>query len=184
MTAIRLPAAAVLLTLSGCGSPPADNATTTTAAASASPGLAEGWTKPDACAVLAKADYGQAVGQSVTNTELAMPHPSDGTTAATSECKYTLADGGRYSVMLRWSPINDNSEGAINTTRSGLSQVAEAFGATMTTVPDLGKAAFWLDKIGSLNVFIGEDRMAIINVPTGPAAKDQAISLARALGAE
>lgn len=183
MISLRFGSLLPLLALAACGSPSSDSAATSAAAGNGRSELADGWTKPDACAVLDKASYGQAVGQTVIGTELGMEHPSEGPTAATSECKYRLADGSSYSVMLRWSPINDNSEGAINTTRSGLSQVAEAFGATMETLPGLGKAAFWLDKTGSLNVFIGEDRMAIINVPTGPAAKEQAISLARALGA-
>ena len=173
---------ALLLALAACGSAPSDGAASESAAiadgnateSDSGPALAEGWTMPDACAVLSKDAYG---------AELAMPHPSDGTTAATSECKYVLADGSRYSVMLRWSPINDNSDGAINTTRSGLQQVVEAFGGTLDTVPNLGKAAFWVSKTASLNVFIGEDRMAIINVPDGPAAKDQAIAVAVTLGA-
>ena len=182
---------ALLLALAACGSAPSDGAASESAAiadgnateSDSGPALAEGWTMPDACAVLSKDAYGAAIDQTVSSTELAMPHPSDGTTAATSECKYVLADGSRYSVMLRWSPINDNSDGAINTTRSGLQQVVEAFGGTLDTVPNLGKAAFWVSKTASLNVFIGEDRMAIINVPDGPAAKDQAIAVAVTLGA-
>jgi len=175
---------AVLLTLPGCGGASSDSATSTDSpAAAAGSSLAEGWTKPDACAVIDKAAYGQIVGQAVTASELLAAHVSDGTTAATSECKMTMADGSHNSILLRWSPINDNDEGAINTLRSGLRQVAEAFGGTMETVPDLGKAAFWVDKTGSLNVFIGEDRLAIINVPTGPSARTQAIAVAKSLGA-
>lgn len=177
---------ALMLALTGCSGASSDPTASTDSpavAAAAGVSLAEGWTKPDACAVIDKAAYGQTVGQAVTGSELLAAHASDGTTAATSECKMTMADGSHNSILLRWSPINDNDEGAINTLRSGLRQVAEAFGGTMETVPDLGKAAFWVDKTGSLNVFIGEDRLAIINVPTGPAAREQAITVAKSLGA-
>ena len=85
--------------------------------------------------------------------------------------------------MLRWSPVNDNTEGAINTMRSGLVEVMKGFGGTVEEIPKLGKAAFWVDKTSSLNVFIGEDRVAIINMPSGAGAKEKAITLAHKLGA-
>ena len=170
-----------LLALSACGGGAEDKADGT-AAQQNGPALAEGWTKPDACAVLNKAAYGAAIDQSVNTAELTMPHPSDGTTAATSECFYTVEGAGRYSVLLRWSPIHDNSEGSINSTRSGLALVTKALGGSVETLTGVGKAAFWVERTGSLNVFIGEDRMAIINVPTGAAAKGQAIALAHTLG--
>ena len=51
------------------------------------------------------------------------------------------------------------------------------------TVGGLGKAAFWAAMTKSLNVFIGEDKFAIITVPASDASKEQAVALAHKLGA-
>ena len=175
---------AITTLLGGCGEKAPDAASgEATSTASPDPKLASGWTKPDACAVVDKAAFAAVAGTSVSTSELRMVHPADGATAATSECVFTLEDGGRYSLMLRWSPINDNTEGAINTMRSGLAAVMKGFGGTVEEVPNVGKAAFWVEKTSSLNVFIGEDRLAIINMPSGAEAKEKAITLAHKLGA-
>ncbi len=175
---------AITALLSGCGEKASDTPSGVAANTAASdPTLASGWTKPDACAVVDKATFAAVVGVPVSTSELRMVHPADGSTAATSECVFTLEDGGRYSLMLRWSPINDNTEGAINTMRSGLVAVMKGFGGTVEEVQSVGKAAFWVDKTSSLNVFIGEDRLAVINMPGGATAKEKAITLARKLGA-
>ncbi|MBX3593003.1 hypothetical protein [Sphingomonas sp.] len=142
-----------------------------------------GWNALDACAVIDKAAMAAIVGKSVSETALGMVSESDGTTAATSECTYTLDGGEQATVMLRWSPIADNNEGAINLTRNGLQQTLKAFGGSVETLNGLGKAAFWVDATKSLNVFIGEDKFAIINMPRGPAAKDHGIAVAKRLGA-
>jgi hypothetical protein len=141
------------------------------------------WNAVNACSVIDGAAYGGFVGKSVAATSLALDRESDGTTAATSECTYELSDGGRMSIMLRWSPINDNSEGAINEARNGLTATAKAFNGNVETIDSLGKAAYWVAITNSLNVFIGEDKFAIINVPTSPTAREQAIAIARKLGA-
>jgi hypothetical protein len=141
------------------------------------------WNATDACSVLDKAVYGALTEKNIASTSLALSRQSDGTTAATSECTYVTTDDERLKVMLRWSPINDNTEGAINETRSGLTMTVKAFNGQLETLNGVGKAAFWVDLTKSLNVFIGEDKMAIINVPAGPKAKDQAIAIARKLGA-
>jgi hypothetical protein len=141
------------------------------------------WNATDACSVLDKAVYGSLTEKRIASTSLALSWQSDGTTAATSECTYVTNEDERFRVMLRWSPINDNTEGAINETRSGLSLTVKAFNGELETLNGLGKAAFWVDLTKSLNVFIGEDKMAIINVPAGPKAKEQAIAIARKLGA-
>ena len=174
--------AAITILLGGCGES-STGAPGEKAAKAPDPALATGWTPPDACAAVDKAAFAAAAGVPVSAAELRMVHPADGDTAATSECVYTLEDGGRYSLMLRWSPINDNTEGAINTMRSGLASVMKGFGGSVEEVPKLGKAAFWVEKTASLNVFIGEDRLAIINMPSGAGAKDKAVALAHKLGA-
>ncbi|MEO7815400.1 MAG: hypothetical protein ABIR87_08130 [Sphingomicrobium sp.] len=125
----------------------------------------------------------EIVGQSVRETSLNLVHQANGDTAATSQCTYTLADGGQATLMMRWSPIADNSEGAINLARNGLEETLKAFGKSLETIDGLGKAAFWAGSAGQLNVFIGEDKFVIISIPPGPAAKDNAMTLARKLGA-
>ena len=176
---------AVASLISGCGGNTSETSTTEVAKTTVNAGsaLPSGWTKPDACAVVDKATFAAVSGMPVGVSELRMVHTADGTTAATSECVFTTADGGNYSLMLRWSPINDNTEGAINEMRSGLVSLTKALGGTVEEVQKVGKAAFWVSKTSSLNVFIGEDRLAIINMPGGDAAKEKAITLARKLGA-
>jgi hypothetical protein len=141
------------------------------------------WNAVDACSVIDGSAYGGFVGKSVAATSLGLSRPSDGTSAATSECTYELSEGGRPSILLRWSPIGDNSEGAINEARNGLEATAKAFNGKVETVDGVGKAAYWVALTNSLNVFIGEDKFAIINVPTSDTARDQAIAIARKLGA-
>ncbi|MGA9659706.1 MAG: hypothetical protein WBQ60_11480 [Asticcacaulis sp.] len=137
----------------------------------------------DACAVVDKAAMAAIVGQAVSETHLGMVSESDGTSAATSECKYTLSNGDEASVMLRWSPIDDNTEESINLTRNSMEQTLKAFGGKVEVIDGLGKAAFWAGMSRSLNVFIGEDKFAIITIPGGTEAKDQATQLAHKLGA-
>lgn len=170
------------LTLAGCGG------STDTAKsgdqAKGSPAAPAGWNAADACAVVDKAKMAKTAGKPVGETSLGLVHVSSGgSDATTSECSYIMKDGSRASVMLRWSPIADNSDGAINMARNGAKQTVEAFGGTIETVEGLGKAAFWIGKTGTLNVFIGEDKFAIVTLPGGPSSKEQAMALARELGA-
>jgi len=141
------------------------------------------WNAVDACSVVAEASISALLGKAVTETSLSLVNESDGTTAAGSQCTYRLADGSQASLMMRWSPIADNSEGAINLARNGLQETLKAMGKSLETIDGLGKAAFWAGAAGQLNVFIGEDRFVIISMLPGAAAKDQAVALARKLGA-
>ena len=173
------------LLLVGCGSTAtpganAGNGTSDAAAGGIKP--PSDWNALDACAAVNKAAMTTILGKQVTAT-LALVNESDGTTAATSECTYTLGDGGTASLMMRWSPINDNTEGSINLTRNTLQQTVKAFGGSVETIESLGKAAFWTGKTNSLNVYIGEDKFLIVNTPSGPDAKAQAVAVAKKLGA-
>lgn len=185
------------LIMTGCGgttgSQPDGDGNTVAAAqgsvvppANATPGSVAppaNWKATDACWVIDKAAMATIVGKPVAETSLALVHESDGSTAAASQCTYKLTDGTEATLMMRWSPIADNSEGAINLARNALQETMKAFGKSLETIDGLGKAAFWAGIAGQLNVFIGEDKFIIISMPTGPAAKDQAITLARKLGA-
>ena len=62
-------------------------------------------------------------------------------------------------------------------------QTLKGFGGHVETIEGLGKAAFWAAMTKSLNVFIGEDKFAIITVPASTASKEQAVALAHKLGA-
>ena len=184
---IMLAAVAASLTLAGCGGEAADKGggagMASSAAAKSGTAPPRDWNAADACAVVDKAAMSAILGQAVTETRLGNVSQSDGATAVTSECSYQLADGGSATLMLRWSPIGDNSEGSINLTRNGLEQTLKGFGGHVETIDGLGKAAFWAGMTKSLNVFIGEDKFAIITVPASEASKEQAVALARKLGA-
>lgn len=180
------------LIMTGCGgktgSQPDGDGNTVAAAPSsiAAPGSVAppaNWKATDACSVIDKVMMAKIVGKPVTEISLDLVHESDGTTAADSRCTYKLADGTQATLMMRWSPIADNSEGAISLARKALQETLKAFGKSLETIDGLGKAAFWVDVAGQLNVFIGEDKFVIISMPTGPSAKEQAITLARKLGA-
>ena len=184
---IMLVAVAASLTLAGCGGEAADKGDgagkASSAAAKSGTAPPHDWNAADACAVVDKAAMSAILGQAVTETRLGNVSKSDGATAVTSECSYQLADGGSATLMLRWSPIGDNSEGSINLTRNGLEQTLKGFGGHVETIEGLGKAAFWAAMTKSLNVFIGENKFAIITVPAGTASKEQAVALAHKLGA-
>lgn len=154
-----------------------------TASADSKAGPPTGWNAADACSVVDKARMAAITGKPVSEASLGLVHVSSGSDATTSECSYIMEDGGRASVMLRWSPIADNSEGAMNLARNGAKQTIEAFGGTLENVDGLGKSAFWIDKTDTMNLFIGEDKFVIITLPSNPASKEQATTLARQLGA-
>lgn len=143
------------------------------------------WKATDACSIIDKAAIEQALGTTVTESSLSLVHePTAGADdAATSECNYILADG-RASVMTRWSPIADTSDGTINQARSTMNETLKAFGGgTVEDVPGVGKASLWVEKVGQLQTFIGTDKMVLITVPSGADAKDKAIALAKKAGA-
>jgi hypothetical protein len=139
------------------------------------------WNATDACSIVDKAEMGEVMKSAVTDASLAMVHEADSTAAATSECSYIFADGGRASVMTRWSPINDNTAESIATARSVTGESVKAFSdKPVEDVPGVGKAAFFVPKINQFNVFLDDARMVIITLPSAPdaEAKDRAIALA------
>jgi len=143
------------------------------------------WKATDACSIIDKTTVAQVLGVAVTEASVSLVHePSAGAgDAATSECTYIL-DSGRASVMTRWSPIADNTDGAINTAKKTMTETLAAFGGgKVEDVAGLGKASFWVAKANQLQSFIGEDRMVLITVPDGPDAKTKAIALAKKAGA-
>lgn len=181
-------AATAGLLVTGCGggtSTPGTGAAASTVASSGTGVMPDDWKATDACSIIDKATVGAVLGTTVSEASVGLVHePTPGAgDAATSDCTYILADG-RASVMTRWSPIDDNTDGAINAAKSAMNQTLAAFGGgKVEDVAGLGKASFWVAKVNQLQSFIGENRMVLITVPNGPDAKDKAIALARKAGA-
>lgn len=143
-----------------------------------------GWNAADACSVVDKAKMAATAGKPVSEASLGLVHESSGGgDATTSECSYVMEDGSRASVLLRWSPIGDNTPDAMAAALNTSKQSVEAFGGTVEPIEGLGKSAFWIGKIDAMNVFIGNDKFAIITLPSSPSSKEQATALARELGA-
>jgi hypothetical protein len=172
------------LMLAGCGgstdsAKPGEQAEAGSAAAAP-----KGWNAADACSVVDKAKMAATAGKPVSEATLGLVHESSGgSDATTSECSYTMEDGSRASVQLRWSPIDDNTPEAMAAAQNTSKQTIEAFGGTIEMVEGLGKSAFWIGKTDTMNVFIGDDKFAIITLPSNPKSKEQATALARELGA-
>ena len=172
------------LMLAGCGGPSDAAKQDEQAGAASGGGAPQGWNAADACAVVDKAKMAATAGKPVSEATLGLVHESSGgSDATTSECSYIMEDGSRASVMLRWSPIDDNTPEAMAAAQNTSKQTIEAFGGTIETVEGLGKSAFWIGKTDTMNVFIGDDKFAIITLPSNPASKEQATTLARELGA-
>lgn len=139
----------------------------------------------DACSVLDKTTMASLLKTTVSETSLALVHEPSDSEAGTSECTYMTPDG-RASVMLRWSPISDNTEGAMNGARNAIAETVKAMGnIPIEDIAGLGKKAFFVTRINQLNVFIGDDKMAIITVPavSGHNPKEAAVAIAQKLGA-
>jgi len=175
---------AASLTLAGCGGSTESAKQGEDAVAGGGTAAPAGWNAADACSVVDKAKMAATAGKPVSEASLGLVHVSSGgSDATTSECSYIMEDGTRASVMLRWSPIGDNTPEAMTTALNTSKQAAEAFGGSVEAVAGLGKSAFWIGKIDAMNVFIGDDKFAIITLPSSPSSKEQATKLARDLGA-
>lgn len=177
--AIAVGLACVLL--AGCGSSSGSGEASGGSAEASAGGMPGNWKATDACSIIDKAEMGEVMKSGVTDASLAMVHEADSTAAATSECSYIFADGGRATVMTRWSPINDNTAESIATARSVTGESVKAFSdKPVEDVPGVGKAAFFVPKINQFNVFLDDARMVIITLPSAPdaEAKDRGIALA------
>ena len=178
-------AAAAVFVLAGCDATPAGNNAdgSATKSASGDKTMPANFKASDACAILDKAVVAEVLKTKVSEAMLGLAHESTGNEAATSECTY-LTDAGRASFQARWSPIDDNTADAIKATRSTTEQTMKAFSdKKIEDIPGLGKAAFFVPGINQLNVFIGEDKFAVITTPGGAAGREQAIALAKKIGA-
>ena len=142
---------------------------------------ADGWDASDACALLDKAAVGEALKDPVTEATLGLVNKADGANAATSECTYLLASGGRATFMARKSPIADKTPEAIAQARSATAQTVAAFtDKPVEDVPGLGKGAFFVPGINALNIFLDDSRFVILTIGTAPrdSGKEVAVALA------
>jgi hypothetical protein len=182
-TAIGLAGATAILLLAGCGGTGGSSTGNSGAAVANDTNVATGtWDATDACALLDKAALGAALKDQVTEANLGLVHQASGGEAATSECNYLLASGGRASFMARNSPIADNTDGAIAAARKATQQSVSAFtDKKVEDVPGLGKAAFFVPGINQLNVFIDDSKFVILTIGSAPdaTAKETAVALVR-----
>ena len=182
-TAIGLAGATAILLLGGCGGTGGSSTGNSGAAVANDTNVATGtWDATDACALLDKAALGAALKDQVTEASLGLVHQASGGEAATSECTYLLASGGRASFMARNSPIADNTDGAIAAARKATQQSVSAFiDKKVEDVPGLGKAAFFVPGINQLNVFIDDSKFVILTIGSAPdaTAKETAVALVR-----
>ncbi len=160
--------------LAGCGS----NDASPTPGADTTDNAVATWNATDACALLDKAAVGAALNDAVTETSLAFVHQASGAEAATSECTYRLASGGAARLMVRNSPIADNTPEAIAVTRKGTEQTIAAFSdEKVEDVPGLGIAAFFVPKINQMNAYLDSSRFVILTVGTAPPESAKAIAI-------
>lgn len=160
--------------LAGCGGSQGDDK-----AAGNDATIAADWDATDACARLDKGVLGAALGDRVTETSLAFVHRSmGGGDASTSECTYALASGGKVTLMTRNSPIADNTPQVIAMTKKTTAETLGAFGGdkTVEDVPGLGKAAFFVPRLGQMNVFLDDARLVVLTLDTLPPDKAKRIA--------
>jgi len=150
--------------------------------ADATSGMPASWKATDACSIITSAEMAEVMKAEVSEATVGLVNEANGPNAATSECTYIFKDGGRASVMTRWSPIGDNDDAAIGGAKSTVAATVKAFtDRPVEDVSGLGKAAFFVPKINQLNVYLDDVRMVMVTISSAPdaTAKDQAIALAR-----
>jgi hypothetical protein len=78
--------------------------------------------------------------------------------------------------------VADNTPDALAQARRTAAQLAEI---PPQDVPGVGKAAFWLDDLGQLVFFVGEDRYGYVSMPSDDPVRGRmaAVALARRAGA-
>jgi hypothetical protein len=178
------------LLLAGCGGTTAGNTVADGATSTAETSASGGGKSPpadfkatDACALLDKAVVAEILKTPVTEAKLGLVHEASGSDSATSECTYETANG-QLRFQARWSPIGDNTPDAMKLARNGVAATMKAFSdKPLEDIAGLGKSAFFVPGINQLNVFIGDDKFAVITTPGRAEGRETAIALARKIGA-
>ncbi|MEP9358202.1 hypothetical protein [Sphingomonas sp. KR3-1] len=164
MTKSRSVIMGAALLLAGCGGAPAGGNGSTATAPGATGAIASAFDAANACAILPKEKVAQVTGLAVTDAALSRVNPATAGTASFSQCTYSLAGGGSIDFFARQSPIDDNTPDAIQRTR-------QSVGANPVDVPGLGTAAFSVEAMHQLHVFIGGDKYIYFMSMHPPAGK-------------
>jgi hypothetical protein len=168
------------LMLASCGGTPAGK-DGNTAAPEATPATATSFNAEDACALLPKEKVAEVTGLKVDSATLSRVIPATADTAGFSSCSYGFAGGGSLDFFARKSPVADNTPEAIQRTKQGM---IDNLGAKPVDVPGLGAAAFSVEQMHQLHVFIGGDRYIYFVSAAPPAGKpigEIELALARAV---
>jgi len=170
--------ASLTLLLASCGGVPASgggNATATTAAATTA--ATGSFIADNACAILPKEKVASITGLQVTDAALSRVTPATADTAGFSQCSYSFTGGGSLDFFARQSPVDDNTPEAIQRTRDNM-------GGKPVDVPGLGTAAFSIEQMHQLHVFLGGNRyfyFMSMNPPAGKPVAELELALARAV---
>ncbi|WP_066646642.1 MULTISPECIES: DUF3558 domain-containing protein [Sphingomonas] len=141
-------AAAVLAACSGNGAKESAPAKTDSADAGA-------WNAEDACAILPKEKVAAIAKAPVLSATLDRVTKATSTTAGFSQCTYDFGGGVNIVFFARQSPIDDNSDTAMQSVHDTIAGIG---GAKVEEVPGLGKRAFQTDAMHQLHVFQGGNR--------------------------
>ena len=153
-------AAAGLLALAACAQP-SETSNGATAIGTAGAAVALRWDAENACALLDKATVGAALGAAVESTRVDGVVQRTDKTAGFSTCYYQLKDGQQAVFMARQSPVPDNTPAAMRRARD---EMAGAAGPVVDVI-GVGRSAFWVPKMRTLFVFLGEDRYFSLVAP-------------------
>lgn len=139
-----------------------------------------GWNAMDACTTVGKEAVTAATGKAVTHASLDSKSEPDGLKAGFSMCTFTLAGGGKMTVLTRQAANGDDYDAAV----AGARKLGQELGSPVTDVPGIGKAALWTAAPPSLQLFIDDRRYAAISLYDGrgmPDASEQARAAATAV---
>ncbi len=145
------------------------------------------WHASDACKLIDQPMLERAFATKVTKSWLVEGSRPSLAKMSGSRCFYTLADGSRVSVLMRWSPASRYTPAKIATESAQFDKAsAKLGGKPIETMPGIGRAAGLYNAPGltTLGVYVREDAYAAIEMSgMAPArAKAASINLAHQLG--
>lgn len=165
--------ATFMLTACG-GTPTAEDGNATAPAATPATST---FNATDACALLPKEKVAAIAGLAVESATLSRVTPGTAETAGFSQCSYSFAGGGSLDFFARQSPFDDNTPAAIQQTR-------QSVGANPKDIPGLGTAAFSVEAMHQLHVFVAGNRYIYfmsMNPPAGKPIAALELALAKAV---
>ena len=145
------------------------------------------WHASDACKLIEQPMLERTFDTKVTKRWLVEGSRPSATEISGSRCFYTLADGSRISVLMRWSPADRYTPARIAAERARFDRSsAGPGGKPIETVPGIGRAAgfYSAGSLSTLGVYVRDDGYAAIEMHgiETARARASAITLARQLG--